>query len=123
MLLFFTFKSIVLVLNYVIVNEFSVCHSFLLIQITQIIENAIILSLDFGSSDKTYDILLAFIFVFFALNIFFILLFLEIIEINCCNINYNTKKNIAERATIDVEMEFEELNVDNNSQAPLYDDN
>ena len=48
---------------------------------------------------------------------------MEIIEINCCNINYNTKKNIAERATIDVEMEFEELNVDNNSQAPLYDDN
>ena len=123
MLLFFTLKAIVLVLNYVIINEFSVCHSFLLIQITQIIENAIILSLDFGSSDKTYDILLAFIFVFFALNIFFILLFLEIIEINCCNINYNTKKNIAERATIDVEMEFEELNVDNNSQAPLYDDN
>ena len=30
MLLFFTLKAIVLVLNYVIINEFSVCHSFLL---------------------------------------------------------------------------------------------
>ena len=35
--------------------------------------------------------------IFFCINIFFILVFLEIIELNICNISYNTQKNIENR--------------------------
>ena len=121
LLLFFTLKSIVLILNYVIINEFSVCHSFLLIKISQMLENSIhILIFGFGD-DASSNIIIASIFIFFGFYIFFIFLFLEIIEINSCNINYNTKKNIASRANSDFDME--DLNLDNNTEDNLNDYN
>ena len=110
MLLFFTLKSIVLILNYVIINEFSVCHSFLILQLSQKLETTITASFFFG--DDTYDnITVVLIYIFFILNVFFILVFLEIIEINRCNCNYNIKKSIALRA--ETEVEFDDLNSDN----------
>ena len=66
-----------------------------------------------------FKLIIASIFVIFGLSIFCILLFLEIIEINCCKINYNTKKNIEKRAVTD--LEFEDLNLDNNTEDSFND--
>ena len=37
--------------------------------------------------------------IFVCINIFFILVFLEIIELNICKLDYNLRKNIMRRAT------------------------
>ena len=42
--------------------------------------------------------------VFFCVNIFFILLFLELIELNICKISYNSKFNIENRAISENEL-------------------
>ena len=121
-LLFFTLKSILLVLNYVIINEFSVCHYFLPIKINQLFENSLwYISFGFAIDDVFFKLIIASIFVIFGLSIFCILLFLEIIEINCCKINYNTKKNIEKRAVTD--LEFDDLNFDNNTEDSFNDNN
>ena len=96
--LFFILKAIILVINYIIINEFSIFHSFLVIQLEQITE---LLRKDY--KDDIY--LKVFINVLLiAISIFFILMLLEIIEINICNLSQNTKKNIGNRAILDKEL-------------------
>ena len=97
MFLFFLIKTILLVLNYIIIHEFTVCHSFLFLQIFYLLEIGYLIS----KTDSLYKIISILIFSF--INIFFILLFLEFIEINICKISYNTKKNIESRAIDDKE--------------------
>ena len=88
-------KAILLVLNYIIIFNFSVFHSFLIIQLPQIIEADI-----FENLFENYFRAI-FILIFTFINVFFILLFLEIIEINVCKISYNTRKNIENRTKLD----------------------
>ena len=88
-------KAVLLVFNYIIIHSFTVCHSFLVIELTHILQ---IVGLMIFKKSYVLDIsilLLSF------LNFFFILLFLEIIEINIWNISYNTTKNIESRAILD----------------------
>ena len=86
-------RTILLVLTYIVINDFSVCHSFLIGQMITIMEFGSYGGLNFFIS--TIGIILSFI------SLFFILLFLEIIEINICKLNYNFKKYIERRATDD----------------------
>ena len=100
LLMIFILKAILLVLNYIIIHDFSVCHSFLIIQLTQLLGN---ISLLWFNLKENYYLLLILLF-YFGINIFFILLFLEIIEVNICNISYNTKNNIQKRANSEMEI-------------------
>ena len=86
-------QGFMLALNYNVIYEFSVFHSFLVIQLYQILTM---------KSDEEGDYIL--IIIQFLIGIFFILVFLEIIEINICNISYNTKLNISKRAINDEEL-------------------
>ena len=86
-------QGFTLALNYNVIYEFSVFHSFLVIQLYQILTM---------KSDEESDYIL--IIIQFLIGIFFILVFLEIIEINICNISYNTKLNISKRAINDEEL-------------------
>ena len=88
-------KAIILVLDYIIILEFSVCHSFLFIELNQILETS-----SFKNIKDTYFYSII-VLIFFFLGIFFVLLFLEMIELNICKISYNTKRNIESRAKVD----------------------
>ena len=98
MFFLFTIKSVMTVLKYIIIHEFSVCHPYFLNNITEI------LGIIFFSpeNDNIYFKVFTIIGVFGLCN-FMILIFLEIIEINICGMSYNTKKNIAARAILDSE--------------------
>ena len=85
------FNSIMELLSYIIINDFSIFHYFLL----QTIE-IIITQLFLDENNKAISS------GFSLIEIFFILLFLEIIEINICKISDNTKKNIQEREKEDM---------------------
>ena len=52
--------------------------------------------------------------IYFVISTFFLLIFIEIIEINICNISYYTKKNIIER-------EIEETKLIDESNIINYD--
>ena len=97
MLLIMIAKAIIKILMYITINKFSIFHCFLLINFTYIIDEV-----DFRDSDYLYlsIIINSIIFIF---GTFFILVFLEIIELNICGMSYNTKKNIEKRAIFDAE--------------------
>ena len=88
-------KTILLILTYKVINDFSVCHSFLIGQILSVLEY---------SSNYIYNnfFILIIVLILFVINIFFILVFLEIIQINICKLNYDLKKYIERRATQDL---------------------
>ena len=50
---------------------------------------------------------------------FFILVFLEIIELNCCGLSYMTKKNIELRAQLDIELNKNNKDENINNKIPL----
>ena len=93
----FLIKAILLVLNYIIIHDFTVCHSFLFLQLFYFIEIVNLLVKENSLYKSITLLIISFI------NIFFILLFLEFIEINIFKISYNTKKNIESRAFDDKE--------------------
>ena len=84
-------KTIRLVLTYKVIDDFSVCHSFLICQPFTVMEFGLI-------SDDFNVIFSAFFDILILINIFFILVFLEIIQINICKLNHDLKKNIETRA-------------------------
>ena len=118
MILFFILKSVLVVLNYNIIHIFSVCHSFLIYHLSQFFELSPFAAIGIGNLDAVYPALIVML-VFFVINTFFVLLFLEIIEINVCKMNYNTKKNIQNRATID--SDFSNLLFANEDEATDFD--
>ena len=108
-------KAFILILNYITIHDFSVCHSFLLIHISQILGFG-----NFISDTGFYSYQIICYSLGFILNIFFSLVFLEIIEINRCGMNYNTKKNIEIRAIQD--MEYSDLNLNDDNEEKEDDD-
>ena len=118
MILYFILKSFLLVLNYNIIHNFSVCHSFLIYQFSQLFEFGPFVAFGFRDLGVSYPALVM-ILIFFVINTFFVLLFLEIIEINKCKMNYNTKRNIEKRARID--SQFSDLIVINDDEETDYD--
>ena len=88
-------KTIQLVLAYIVINDYSVCHSFLIVQKFSVVE--------FGLFSD--DLILFFQIlgeILTIISVFFIALFLEIIQINICKLNYDVKKNIEKRAAEDL---------------------
>ena len=109
-------KAVILIFNYITIHDFSVCHSFLLIHISQFLGFGAFINNNSG----IYSYQLLCFGIGFFLSILFILVFLEIIEINRCGMNYNTKKNIEIRAIED--MEYSDLNINNDNEEKQEDD-
>ena len=107
LLMFFTslIKAVFTILIYLVTQEFSVCHPYLLINISDLM---IIIN---NSHTIYYNVYI--IVVVLGLGNFMILIFLEIIEINICGISHNSKRNIEERSI--PESEFNEFNDDETS--------
>ena len=97
--------SIITVINYIIIYKFSTFHSFIILIFGQIFY--LFYKIGKEENNKKYLLfIIALIATFF--NIFFILLFLEIIEINICGISYNTSINIESRAISEIEFSIAE---------------
>ena len=75
-------------------NNFSFYHILIPIEINAFIENIIFYLEDYDTEDKYFFIRLALFFIEFLMY----LVFLEVIQINCCGLNKNIKKKIKERA-------------------------
>ena len=103
-------QAISLVLTYTIINKFTVCHSFIIFQLEHLTE------------DKNNDLIIwdVVAVVLLLSDIFFILVFLEFIEINICNISYNTKLNIEKRASQEIEFSIEYC--DDNTEKELIEE-
>jgi len=63
-LLFLIIKAILLVFNYIIIQDFSVCYSFLLIQFSQILESSSMIGLNLENDNLKFFIVLIFFFHF-----------------------------------------------------------
>ena len=79
-------KTSLLLMNYIIVNKFTVFHSYFAFQFTYL--TCILL---LGITQIDAQIIIALL-IYFVISTFFLLIFIEIIEINICNISYYTKK-------------------------------
>ena len=114
MLIFFILKAVSTILNYIIIHDFSVCHSFLLINVSEIRE-AYLFNKD---NIENISYIIFNLVVVFLISYFFIFLFLEIIEINICGLSYNTKRNIELRATSDLKYSINDEMSDDESSVP-----
>ena len=92
-------KAILLILNYITINYFTVFHCFLFIHITEILDIGSYISLH---PNSLFYLIFTFV-IFLGFGAFFILLFLEIIELNICGMGVNTIKNIEKWAFLDKE--------------------
>ena len=110
-------KTALLLMNYIIMNIFTAFHSFLILQFA--ISNC---SLIFHiiANDVTIFIILL---IDNIIITFFLLIFVEIIEINICNISYYSKKNIIEREIEDLKLidESNSDNIDSETEIELCD--
>jgi len=90
------------ILIYIIVNDFTVCHIFLFYQVTEFADSFF----EIFNYDKNIFVICIFI-ISGIFEIFIVLILLEIIELRCCGLNYNTKRNIKERALIEINLSNE----------------
>ena len=95
-------RGIFILFGYVLVNDFTPLHIVLILIIGEI---------SFAFNNE-YNWKLYLKIVFFLFLIFFILIFLEIIELNLCGLQQNTKKNIIDRSEKE-ETEIGSVNSDN----------
>ena len=92
-------------LNNVIINNFTVCHLFLLFQTEEIINGVL-----HQISNEVEGLSLGFIVICHIFEIIFTFIFLEIIEIKYHNLNKNTKNNIQKRADNETNLIKKEYN-------------
>ena len=92
-----------LTLNFVI-NRFTVCHIFFLLQNKEFIIN--IFKGNRLNKNITFIILIN---ISYFIEDFIILVFLEIIELNFCDLDKNTKRKIKERGEDEANKSIEEL--------------
>ena len=103
----------------IIINKYTVCHLFLFEQNKEIIQlflffRALVILHD--EIDKEYKYLFIILIIVLVLEFFAILVFIECIELNCFELNKNTKKNILRR-------EIQDL-IDNNvNDSDILNDN
>jgi len=90
------------ILIYIIVNDFTICHTFLFYQVAEFADTFV----EINNSDKNIFVIYILI-VGGIFEIFIVLILLEIIELRCCRLNYNTKRNIEERALIEINLSNE----------------
>ena len=104
---------------FIIIDIFSPYHIFLVIIITCIIDVLIEPSL-YQMDDNIYK---SMIIVVCCFALFLVLVFIEIIEINCYGLSYMTKKNIELRAKIDIAPNLIEHNESIDIDIPSGGDN
>ena len=81
-----------------IIYDYSIFHIYIPIIIQYFIENIV----------KNFDLIeIIFLISSFFIELIFIFVFVEIIEINCCGLNKNLKRNIQSRGTIDSSLAME----------------
>ena len=88
------------------IHKYTVCHSLILIGNQEIIN---LVSRFLRKKFEIYNI------VYFCIIIFCYLIFLEFIELYCCGISENSKKNIKKRADEESSMLDEENRINNSS--------
>ena len=81
-------SNILYILNIYYFNPNYVLISFQFSKIADVLINE-------NGNNKYYSI------IFFVIQLFFLMIYLEILELNFCNLNQNTKKSIDFRSTID----------------------
>ena len=94
------------ILIYIVVNDFTICHIFLFYQVIEFADTIVEINNIEKNNLIIYILIMTGIF-----EIFTVLVLLEIIELGFCGLNYNTKKNIKERA-------LNELNLLNEMRTP-----
>ena len=90
------------------INKYTVCHVFLLLQNKETCNN-----ISEEMATKKGFIYVILIFISHFIDFFIILVFLEIIELNFCDLNKNLKRNIKNRADDETRQSIE--NIRNNS--------
>ena len=95
---------------YIIIDFFSPFHIFLVILIFYIF--GIFLSTGMNMLEIIASILII------CSGLFFVLVFTEIIELNCFGLSYMTKRNIALRAELDIDLD-EDINSDDKSDKEI----
>ena len=81
------------ILIYIVVNDFTICHIFLFYQVIEFADTIVEINNIEKNNFVIYILIMTGIF-----EIFTALVLLEIIELGFCGLNYNTKRNIKERA-------------------------
>jgi hypothetical protein len=81
------------------IYDYSIFHMYIPFLIEYFLEN---ITKDFNMIEKSFLIVSLFI------ELIMILVFIEIIEINCCGLNKNLKRNIQSRGIIDSSLNFED---------------
>ena len=94
------------ILIYIVVNDFTICHIFLFYQVIEFADTIVEINNIEKNNFVIYILIMTGIF-----EIFTVLVLLEIIELGFCGLNYNTKRNIKERA-------LNELNLLNEMRTP-----
>ena len=117
------FGTLKLLVN-VTIHKFTVCHIFLLLQNREVTTN-----INNEIKTKKEVIFCILILINYFIELFIILVFLEIIELKFCGLDQNTKKNIEARAELEtrasiaeVENKNENLVERNDSVASMSDD-
>lgn len=90
-------KTVVYILINMVIQNYSICHIFLLYEIIEFIPKIVA----FISAILEPKIMVFFISYF--LEVILVLIFLEKIELNFCGLNKNLKKNIQKRADIEMQ--------------------
>ena len=89
--MFFIFASLSTVLNILNIYYFNPNYVLISFQFSKFVE----VLLDEEDNKKYYCI------IFFVFQLFCLLIYLEILELNFCNLNNNTKRNIELRSILD----------------------
>lgn len=94
----------------IIINKYTVCHLFLFEQNKEIIQLYLFFHV-WGNADEEYKFIFIISIIVLVLEFFAILVFIECIELNCFELNKNTKKNILGREIKDLESNFNESDI------------
>lgn len=107
--LFFSsiFYGILKLLICVTISKYTVCHILILLQNGELVTNLFYNNSYFMNNEKIifYPLLV----ISYFIELFFVLVFLEIIELKFCSLNENVKRNIKERAENEVRSSLENL--------------
>ena len=90
----FILRSINLFLKVRTINDFSVFHIIIFLSLDDFILNIFNI---FTLYDIVLEVALLIVILAFSFEIFAVFTFVEIIELNCCGLNHNLKKNIVDR--------------------------
>jgi hypothetical protein len=88
------------------INDYTLYHIYVPLLLENFAKNII-------NMTENFDIFITiFLSISFFIELIMILIFLELIEVECCGLNKNVKKNIELRAMIDLTESFKDDNDD-----------